>query len=130
MVAPSAGIGIDVVDIDRFERAFHRAGFLEKIFTAREIAECEGKPNRVEAFAARFAAKEACFKAFADPLLKAVSWLQIETVTRDDVPALQLHGAYRERLKGRRVFLSLSHSHRVAAAVVLLLPEEPSSGSD
>jgi holo-[acyl-carrier protein] synthase len=130
MTSSSAGIGIDVVDIDRFERAFQRAGFRERIFTAREIADCEDKPKPVEAFAARFAAKEACFKAFADPRLKAVPWSQIETVITGDIPSLKLHGAYRERLRGRKVFLSLSHSHRIAAAVVLLLPEESSSCSE
>ena len=98
--------------------------FLAKVFTEGERSYCDSRPNSVSSYAARFAAKEAFFKALADPELKAVPWRQIETVMEGNALRLNLSDNLQHRLKNRQVFLSLTHSKMSAAAVVLLIPGE------
>ena len=64
------GIGSDLVDVRRIARAIERHGerFLERIFTATERAKAEGRARKVETYAKRFAAKEACAKALGTGL--------------------------------------------------------------
>src|SRR5205814_592647 len=59
------GIGSDIVDVRRIERAVNRHGerFLTRVFTAAERAKADRRARRMETFAKRFAAKEACAKA-------------------------------------------------------------------
>ncbi len=59
------GLGIDIAEVDRIERAIRRYGqrFLQRIFTPAEIDYCQSKANAFERFAGRFAAKEAAMKA-------------------------------------------------------------------
>ena len=60
------GVGLDVVAVGRVERSLLHddvAEFVERVFTAAEHTECEARADRAQALAARFAAKEACFKA-------------------------------------------------------------------
>ncbi|HJW85036.1 MAG TPA: 4'-phosphopantetheinyl transferase superfamily protein, partial [Candidatus Brocadiaceae bacterium] len=57
-------VGIDIIEIKRIERLFSaNEGFLKKIYTENEVAYCNGRKNKYQHFAARFAAKEAMFKA-------------------------------------------------------------------
>ncbi len=118
----SAGIGIDIVEIDRFHRAFRREGFREKVFTRGEIKACEAKRDPLPSYAARFAVKEAFFKAIKWGDVKTVPWTQIETVIADDVPFLQLSPDFKEKTAGLSILISLTHTERIAGAVVLLLP--------
>ena len=119
---PPPGIGIDIVDLDRFKSAYGREGFREKVFTKAEIDYCESKRDPIPSYGARFAVKEAFYKAIADPTLKSAPWKQIETVMRDNIPDLQLSDKLLSRIPGRRVFLSLTHSKKAAVAVVLIIP--------
>lgn len=121
---PLPGIGIDLVDLDSFTEACSREGFLEKVFTEAERSYCESSRDPIPSYAVRFAAKEAFYKALANPGLKSVPWSRIETVMEDNVLSLKLSEDLQKRLAGRRVFLSLTHSNRVAAAVVLIIPGE------
>lgn len=58
------GIGIDIIEVERVKNQISKSnGFREKIFTEREIEYCESKKNKAQHYAARFAAKEAFFKA-------------------------------------------------------------------
>ncbi|MGY9006581.1 MAG: holo-ACP synthase, partial [Alphaproteobacteria bacterium] len=59
------GIGSDLIDIRRIEKTIDRFGdrFLDRIFTSLEREKSEGRSNRIESYAKRFAAKEACAKA-------------------------------------------------------------------
>ncbi|HEU5262442.1 MAG TPA: holo-ACP synthase [Gemmatimonadales bacterium] len=120
------GIGLDVVETAQIRRllAAHGRRFEERVFTAAERGECAGRADREQAFAARFAAKEACFKALGTGWTQGVSFLQVE-VTRTDggAPALRLSGraADRARERGvRSVHVSLSHQAGIAAAAVIL----------
>ena len=116
-------VGIDIVGIDRFERVVGRWGarFIDRCFTTAEIGECNG---RIPSLAARFAAKEAAFKAMGSSP-RAISWQDIEIVhSGAGAPALEFHGgaaAETRRLGWKSVSLSLTHDAGVAVAVVIVL---------
>lgn len=76
------GIGIDVADVDRFARLLRArsALFSRRWFSAEEIVECSARGNRAAAFAARFAAKEAVWKAVGLDTGPAVPWRSIGIV--------------------------------------------------
>ena len=120
------GTGIDVAEVARLEQAAARHGrrFLERIFTAREIAYCERHRNRFERYAARFAAKEAGMKALGVGWRAGVRWQDLEVVNqRGGKPELRLSGVaarIAERQKVRNVSLSLTHTQAQAVAQVIL----------
>lgn len=126
MSCANVGIGIDLVAIPRIERLLQRWGmrFLERVYTKSEIEYCLRRPAPAEALAARFAAKEAFFKALATSQLPKVTHRTIEVVlTETGLPALEVKGAAREALGERYATLSISHDGEYAIAMVLLLPE-------
>jgi holo-[acyl-carrier protein] synthase len=120
------GIGLDVVAVERIARSLrHGDGrFQQLAFTPAEIAACDSRADRAQALAARFAAKEACFKALGTGWAKGVSFEQIEVIgVEGGQPELRLTGRAAERaaaLGVRTVHVALSHEHDVAAAVVVL----------
>ena len=120
------GIGVDLVEIDRMERAITRSGprLVERLYTADEHAYCSAKRFPYPCLAARFACKEAFLKALGTGLRKRMRWRDIE-VRRDPLgkPFLQLYGHLRERCADagiRHIHLSLSHSAGHAVAQVVL----------
>jgi holo-[acyl-carrier protein] synthase len=120
-------VGCDVVDVDDVRDSLAAFGdrYLRKIFTASEIADCQGR-NRVHGLAARFAAKEAVIKAFAQPDLP-FPWHEIEVKKRGPLPLLRLSGGLAERAQHQgwlRSSLSLSHAdcHAMAVVVVVCSP--------
>jgi len=120
------GTGVDIVEVPRVAAAIERFGprFLRRIFTAQEIQYCDSKHNRVERFAARFAAKEAAFKAIGTGLRRGVTWHDAE-VTRQPGgrPTLAFHNRAAEfaaQLGVKHVALSLSHTEQHAIAHVIL----------
>ena len=120
------GIGVDLVEIDRMERAITRSGprLVERLYTPGERAYCGAKRFPYPCFAARFACKEAFLKALGTGLRKHMRWRDIE-VRRDPLgrPLLHLHGYLRERCAAagiRHIHLSLSHSAGHAVAQVVL----------
>lgn len=118
------GLGIDVCDIARVRRSLERSGarFCARILTEGELAYCDASPEKAASVAARFAAKEACIKAFGG--VPGGRWHDIEVTRRDgDGPCLQLHGAAGRLAAERKVantHLSITHDANVAAAVVVL----------
>ncbi len=117
------GIGVDIIEIGRITKSVEELGdvFLQKIFTAREIAYCNSKPNAHQHFAARFAAKEALSKAVATGWSGEFKWKDVEVSNESSgKPLLTLHGSMKEILSHCSVLVSLSHSdHHVVAIVVL-----------
>ncbi len=120
------GVGTDLMETKRIEVSIDRYGkrFLERVFTAGEIAYClRKKKNAAESFAARFAAKEAGAKALGTGISRGVTWKELE-VRREanGRPTLHLSGRAAE-LAGimgvRRMQLSLTHSRELAMAVVV-----------
>ena len=120
------GTGIDITEVPRIREAIERHGerFLQRIFTEGEIQYCESKANRIERYAARFAAKEAGMKAIGTGWNHGVRWRDIEVARQPGGrPTLLLHGKAAEfaaKLGARNVALSLTHTAEQAMAQVIL----------
>lgn len=120
------GLGVDVVEVARIERAVARWGdaFVRRIYTPDEIERSRAAVVQSPRLAARFAAKEAVMKALGVGW-RALAWREIE-ITHDALgrPEVRLHGAAR-RLAGERgvvtVLISLAHTHEHAVANAVAL---------
>jgi holo-[acyl-carrier protein] synthase len=119
------GIGLDLVDVDRFARAMERHGdaFVARICRDGEAKALTGRP-RVTHLAGLFAAKEAAMKALGTGWAAGIGFRQIE-VERDagGAPRLRLHGAAEALARSRGVVathLSITHDGESAVAVVVL----------
>ena len=108
------GIGIDVVDIERFKSSLDRTpGLREKLFTEAESV----KP--IASLAARFAAKEALAKALNAG--KGLAWHDAEVINCETgKPAFQFRGEIADLIDGAVVHLSLSHDAGIASAMVVV----------
>lgn len=111
------GIGIDIIEIERIAKTYRRWGesFLRKIYTEEEVAYCLSKHDPAPSLAARFAAKEAGFKALSQAGVHVVKWRRLE-VRREPgrAPELFVEGV---ELTCK---LSLTHAREYAAAVVVV----------
>ena len=120
------GIGIDAIETSRVEKLLSQTGdrFSLRVFTPREIAYCEGKKNRSEHYAARFAAKEALMKALGTGKQLGLSWQEIEVVNDAlGKPVVRLSGRAKTLAEERgitTIHLSLTHLKDLAIAVVIL----------
>ena len=120
------GTGIDIAEVPRIRQSIERFGdrFLQRIFTAGEMRYCDSKANRVERYAARFAAKEAAMKALGTGWNHGVRWRDCE-VTRQPGgrPTMSFHGRAGEfatKLGVTNIALSISHTVEQAIAQVIL----------
>ena len=111
------GVGVDVVEIDRFAAALaKRPRLAERCFTPAEAAYCLSRRFPAQHFAARFAAKEAVGKALGIGMTR---WREVEVVRGRGAPSIALHGRYAERgaqLGVERVHVSLTHGRDSAVA--------------
>jgi holo-[acyl-carrier protein] synthase len=120
------GTGIDIAEVPRIRQSIARFGdrFLQRIFTAGEIRYCDSKANRVERYAARFAAKEAAMKALGTGWSHGVRWRDCEVVRLPGGrPTITFHGRADEiaaKLGVKNAALSLSHTAEQAIAQVIL----------
>ena len=115
------GIGIDLIEIRRLERALERRPRLaERLFTEEELAYARARARPGRHLAARFAAKEAVVKALG---LRGLGLREIEVVAGEP-PRVRLSGAAAEaaRERGLEVGISLSHSRELATAVAVAAP--------
>ena len=122
-LASVVGVGIDVVDVDRFRAVLaRRPGFGERVFTPAERAGSSG--DAAVHLASRFAAKEAALKALGCGIF-AVALNEIEVVGGGDAPPRLELGPEARRLAAERGvrhwLLSLSHERHVAAAIAVAL---------
>ncbi|MFL5077684.1 MAG: holo-ACP synthase [Microvirga sp.] len=95
------GLGSDITDARRIAKVIERHGdrFLTRIFTDIERAKAEGRKNRAETYAKRFAAKEACAKALGTGMRRGVFWRDMEVVNLPGGrPTMRLTGGALERL--------------------------------
>ncbi|MDX2184866.1 MAG: holo-ACP synthase [Gemmatimonadaceae bacterium] len=121
-----AGIGMDLVDIRRIAEMLAQHGERAKarLFSDGERAYADAHAVPAQHYAARFAAKEACYKALAGTEdARAIGWRDIEVV-RDahGIPSLRLHGraaARAEAMGVTRLHLTLTHADGVAGAMVV-----------
>ena len=120
------GTGIDLAEVPRIRASIERFGarFVDRIFTAAEIAYVERKANRYERYAARFAAKEAGMKAIGTGWKRGVTWHDFEVANLPSgKPTLRLHGVaatIAAKLGVRNVSLSLTHTAELGMAHVIL----------
>ena len=120
--------GIDIIEIDRIKESIEKTGenFLNKVFTKKEIEYCESKKKqKYQHYAARFATKEAAFKALSWKLKDkySVSWKDFE-LTNDEQgrPKLNIIGINLEDIEN--IDVSISHCKNYAVANVTILSEE------
>lgn len=122
-----SGVGVDLVSIPRMRTTIERwqDRFVDRVFTDDEIAYCRSRRDPAPHFAARFAAKEAGFKALGTGLQMGVRWRELEVRReRREAPMLVLSGRAREIGLGRggsRMLLSLSHEGDYALAQAILV---------
>jgi holo-[acyl-carrier protein] synthase len=120
------GTGIDIAEVPRVAEAIERFGerFLRRVFTEEEIRYCDSKANRIERYAARFAAKEAAMKALGTGWNRGVRWRDIEVSRQPGGrPTITFYGVAAEfaaKLGTKNVALSLSHTPEHAIANVIL----------
>jgi holo-[acyl-carrier protein] synthase len=120
------GIGVDIVDIRRLRQVLERQGdrFVRRVFTLAEQKFCCAHRDPVPHYAARFAAKEAVFKALGTGWAEGVSWLDVEVRRQEGkAPTLALTGGGEMRgvaLGVKTMHISLSHSDDAALAMVVL----------
>jgi holo-[acyl-carrier protein] synthase len=108
------GIGVDVVDIARFKESLERTPHLaEKLFTESE------RTKPVSSLAARFAAKEALYKALSPA--RGLQWHDAEVINHENgKPDFLFRGEIAELIDGATVHLSLSHDAGIASAMVVI----------
>ena len=126
-------IGIDIVEIGRLSRVSKKWGksFLEKVYTDRELAYARSKRFPYQHLAARFAAKEAIFKALGEVEKDFVGWRNVEILNDPyGKPVVFWHGQA-ERVRRKRnlkgVVVSLSHTENYAVASAMLLFDKKGS---
>ncbi len=119
------GIGVDLVDVRRFESIIYRwqERFLKRVFTDEEIRYCNTKKHPAQRFATRFAAKEAFIKALFPKGQEGVRYKEIEIGQRDRRPTIALSGRVRELAEGMNIaqmHLMVSHDGNYGIANVVL----------
>ena len=120
-------IGIDIVEIKRLERASKKWGraFLKKVYTDRELAYARSRRFPAQHLAARFAAKEAIFKALGEVEKDFVGWKNVEILNdANGKPLVRWHGhaeAVRRKRKLKGAVVSLSHTENYAVASAMLI---------
>jgi holo-[acyl-carrier protein] synthase len=134
------GIGTDLVDIRRIEQTIARHGerFIARIYTDVERARAERKANRIDTYAKRFAAKEACAKALGTGFRHGVFFRDMGVVNLPSgKPTLRLTGGALVRLQAitpagfeAQIDLALTDEYPLAQAFVVIsaMRREPSPG--
>ena len=117
--------GVDIIEISRVKESIENLGesFLNKVFTKKEIEYCESKKRaKYEHYAARFAVKEAAFKALSDMVEDkySISWKDIET-TNDEKGRPKVEVLFVPSKKITNIDVSISHCKEYAVANVVVL---------
>jgi len=120
-----AGLGIDIVEVERIEEKIQKDnGFRELVFSKNEIAYCESKTNKFEHYAARFAAKEAFFKALGTGWLNGTAFNEVEIINNEigkpEIVLLDKTGATISSMNFSNILVSLTHIKKMASAVVII----------
>ena len=136
------GIGNDLIDIRRIERALERFGdrFIQRIFTPLEQKKAERRRNRTETYAKRFAAKEACAKALGTGFRQGVFWRDLCVVNLPGGrPSMELTGGALKRLQEvtpagmkAQIDLTLTDEPPLSQAIVIIsaIPYVPAKSSN
>ncbi len=118
------GVGIDLLEIEKIVKDIQSDVYLHKVFTEREIADCQGSVNSAERFAGRFAAKEAFMKAIGNGIRQEVWFTQIEVLNHESgQPYVRVNGEAESQLNKLGVVyihISIAHTKNTAGAVIIL----------
>lgn len=124
------GLGSDLVDIRRIEKVLARHGdrFIQRIFTPVEQAKADSRATRIDTYAKRFAAKEACSKALGTGFRNGVFFRDMGVVNLPSGrPTMSLTGGALARLKeitpagfDARIDISLTDEYPLAQAIVII----------
>ena len=122
------GIGTDIVEVARIAKSIEKAAFKKKVFSETEIVYCETKKNKAESFAARFAAKEAFFKALGTGWRDGMAFNEV-VISNDTLgkPSLNVVGKTARIIAKKNIktiHVSLSHTREIALATVILEGKE------
>lgn len=118
------GLGIDIIEIARIKKSIDRYGdnFLNKVFTENEINYCNSKFNKYQHFAARFATKEAVYKALTSGWKEGLRWKDIEVQNdTSGMPSIKPSGKLEMFLsENAQLKVSISHSDNYVTAVAII----------
>jgi len=118
------GLGIDIIEIERIKKSIEQYGerFLNKVFTNEEIKYCNAKFNKYQHYAARFAAKEAVYKAIASSWKEGLSWKDIEIQNDPSgMPSINPLGKLQIFLsENTQLRISISHSKNYVTSVAII----------
>ncbi len=119
------GVGTDIIEVKRVKKQLDKiSGLKEKLFSPLEIAYCESKKYAEQHFTARFAAKEAFFKAIGTGWRNGLAYKEIELINNElGKPEIKLYGKAKEfanKEKIKTIHVSISHIKNIANAVVIL----------
>lgn len=134
------GLGSDLVDIRRIEKVLARHGdrFIRRIFTEVEVAKAERRATRIDTYAKRFAAKEACSKALGTGFRKGVFFRDMGVVNLPSGrPTMKLTGGALQRLNEitpegceARIDISLTDEYPIAQAIVIISAVPPKAAKE
>jgi holo-[acyl-carrier protein] synthase len=119
-----AGIGIDLIEVEKVAKNMHSEVYLRKVFTEAEIEECRSAVNSAERLAGKFAAKEAFMKAIGKGIRQGVWFTQIEVLNEESgAPYIRVNGEIEtsmNELGVKHIRVSVTHTKSTAAAIVTL----------
>ncbi|CAN2326909.1 Phosphopantetheinyl transferase (holo-ACP synthase) [Fusobacterium sp. oral taxon C10] len=119
------GIGNDIIEIERIEKAILREGFKNKVYTQKELKNIEKRGNRVETYAGIFSAKEAISKAIGTGV-REFSLTDLE-ILNDDlgkpyvIVSEKLDKIIKNKKEDYQIEISISHSKKYAIAMAIIM---------
>ena len=119
------GIGNDIIEIERIEKAILKEGFKNKVYTERELENIEKRGNRTETYAGIFSAKEAISKAIGTGI-REFSLTDLE-ILNDDlgkpyvVVSEKLDKILKNKKESYQIEISISHSKKYATAMAIII---------
>lgn len=118
------GLGNDIVEIKRIEKAISNEKFIKRVYTEKEIEIIEKKGNKGASYAGRFSAKEAISKALGTGV-RDFNLTDIE-ILNDELgkPYVVLNNKLKDRMANMRIEISISHSKEYATAVAVMFKKE------
>lgn len=115
--------GTDIIEINRIKDALEKDGFIERVYTEKEIEYCESKNvQKYQSYSGRFAAKEAIFKALSNIIgdKYKIKWTDFEIINdKDGSPYVQLYADVIDKSKIKSIDVSISHCREYATAVCI-----------
>ena len=118
------GIGNDIIEIERVEKAILKEGFKNKVYTQKELENIEKRGNRTETYAGIFSAKEAISKAIGTGV-REFSLADLEILNNDlgkpyVVVSEKLDKILKNKKEDYQIEISISHSKKYATAMAII----------